>query len=66
MIALYLFLRQRGVRVQMWLDDELPGMYSFLPELDKIVRPPASCTQGELIIVLDAGDGGVGSTRVLH
>ena len=58
MVALYLFLRQRGVRVQMWLDDELPGMYSFLPELDKIVRPPISCTQGELLVVLDAGDAG--------
>ena len=58
MIALFLFLRQRGVRVQMWLDDDLPGMYSFLPELDKIVRPPAVCTQGELIVVLDAGDAG--------
>jgi phosphoesterase RecJ-like protein len=58
MIALYLFLRQRGIRVNMWLDDELPGMYSFLPEVDKIVRPPASFAQGDLIVVLDAGDAG--------
>jgi phosphoesterase RecJ-like protein len=52
MLALYMFLRQRGTRVQMWLDDDLPGMYAFLPELDKIVRPPAACVQGELIVVL--------------
>ena len=58
MVALFLFLRQRGTRVQMWLDDDLPGMYAFLPELDKIVRPPAACVQGELIVVLDAGDPG--------
>jgi len=58
MIALYLFLRQRGARVQMWLDDNLPGMYSFLPELDKITRPPTSSMQGDLIIILDAGDAG--------
>ena len=58
MIALYLFLRQRGIRVNMWLDDELPSMYSFLPEVDKIVRPPASFAQGDLIVVLDAGDAG--------
>ena len=42
MIALYLFLQRRGVQVQMWLDDSLPVMYSFLPHLDKIVRPPAT------------------------
>lgn len=58
MIALYLFLRRRGARVQMWLDDDLPGMYSFLPELDKIARPPASLVQGDLIVILDAGDAG--------
>ena len=58
MIALYLFLKQRGIRVQMWLDDDLPGMYSFLPEIDKIMRPPTSPMQGDLIIVLDAGDAG--------
>jgi phosphoesterase RecJ-like protein len=58
MIALYLFLKQRGVRVQMWVDDNLPGMYSFLPEMDKIERPPTSPSQGDLIVVLDAGDAG--------
>ena len=58
MIALYLFLKKRGVRVSMWLDDTLPGMYSFLPEIDKIVRPPASFTPGDLLVVLDAGDAG--------
>lgn len=66
MVALYLFLRQRGIRVQMWLDDELPGMYSFLPELDKIVRPPGPCTQGELLVVLDAGDAGRTGTAWTH
>ncbi len=58
MIALYLFLQQRGVRVQMWLDDDLPGMYSFLPEMDKIMRPPTTPMQGDLLVVLDAGDAG--------
>ncbi|HWR31100.1 MAG TPA: bifunctional oligoribonuclease/PAP phosphatase NrnA [Negativicutes bacterium] len=58
MIALYLFLKQRGVRVQMWLDDEIPRMYSFLPEIDKIIHPPTSSMQGDIIVVLDAGDAG--------
>ncbi|MHC1758574.1 MAG: bifunctional oligoribonuclease/PAP phosphatase NrnA [Negativicutes bacterium] len=58
MIALYLFLKQRGTRVSMWLDDTLPVMYSFLPEIDKIVRPPAVSTPGDLIVILDAGDAG--------
>jgi len=58
MIALYLFLGSRGMRVQMWLDDDIPGMYSFLPEIDKIVRPPASSAPGDLIVILDAGDAG--------
>jgi len=58
MIALYLFLKQRGVRVQMWLDDEIPRMYSFLPEIDKIIHPPTSPMQGDIIVVLDAGDAG--------
>ena len=56
MIALYLFLQRRGVQVQMWLDDSLPVMYSFLPHLDKIVRPPSSPQQVDLFVVLDAGD----------
>jgi bifunctional oligoribonuclease and PAP phosphatase NrnA len=56
MLALYMFLKRRGVRVQMWLDDDLPGMYSFLPEIDKISRPPLAPMQGDLIVVLDAGD----------
>lgn len=56
MIALYLFLQSRGKQVQMWLDDNLPAMYSFLPELDKIVRPPATPLQVDLFVVLDAGD----------
>ena len=42
MIALYLFLQRRGIQVQMWLDDNLPVMYSFLPHLDKIARPPVT------------------------
>jgi len=58
MIALYLFLKQRGVRVQMWLDDEIPRMYSFLPEIDKIIHPPTSFMQGDIIVILDAGDAG--------
>src|SRR5664280_1490827 len=58
MIALFLFLKRRGVRVQMWLDDDLPGMYTFLPKVDQIRRPPSSSTQGDLIVVLDAGDAG--------
>lgn len=58
MVALYLFLKQRGLSVQMWLDDDLPGMYSFLPELDRISRPPDHPVSGDLIVVLDAGDEG--------
>lgn len=49
MIALYLFLKN-GTRVSMWLDDTLPGMYSFLPEIDKIVRPPASFLRQEICL----------------
>jgi len=56
MIALYLFLQSRSIQVQMWLDDNLPRMYSFLPEIEKIVRPPASTLQVDLFVVLDAGD----------
>lgn len=56
MVALYLFLKKRGHKVQMLLDDELPVMYSFLPELDKIKRPSSLTVQGDLIVILDAGD----------
>ena len=56
MIALYLFLQRRGIQVQMWLDDNLPVMYSFLPHLDQTVRPPSSPVPVDLFVVLDAGD----------
>ena len=56
MIALYLFLQRRGIQVQMWLDDNLPVMYSFLPHLDKIARPPVTPQPVNLFVVLDAGD----------
>ena len=56
MIGLYLFLKNRGIEVQMWLDDNLPAMYSFLPELDMISRPPATPVAVDWFVVLDAGD----------
>ena len=52
MIALYLFLQRRGIQVQMWLDDNLPVMYSFLPHLDKIARPPVTPQPVDLFVVL--------------
>ena len=56
MIALYLFLKRRGAQVQMWLDDNLPGMYAFLPAVDQITRPPLETVQQDLLVVLDAGE----------
>ena len=56
MLGLYLFLMSRGVQVQMWLDDNLPIMYSFLPEIDAIVRPPSVPAPVDWFVVLDAGD----------
>ena len=56
MLALFLYLREKKVQVQMWLDDNLPGMYSFLPGLENIERPPSAPMQGDLLVVLDAGE----------
>ena len=56
MLALFLYLKGKNAKVQMWLDDNLPGMYSFLPELEHISRPPSTPVQGDLIVVLDASE----------
>ena len=55
MLALYLYLKGKNAQVQMLLDDNLPGMYSFLPEMEHIVRPPAE-SQADLLVVLDASE----------
>ena len=56
MLALFLYLKGKNAQVQMWLDDNLPGMYAFLPALEHISRPPTTHAQGDLIVVLDAGE----------
>lgn len=56
MLALYLHLKHKGIQVQMWLDDNLPSMYAFLPLLHEIARPPAELSHFDLLVVLDAGE----------
>ena len=56
LLALYIYLKKSGAQVQIWLDDNLPGMYAFLPELASVVRPPAETTQMDLLVVLDASE----------
>lgn len=66
MLALYLYLKNKGAQVQMWLDDNLPGMYAFLPELGNIARPPSETVQKDLLVVLDASEASRTGCAVKH
>lgn len=56
MLALSAYLTAAGKNVQMMLDDEIPGLYGFLPDVSQITRPNAHKVKADLLIILDASD----------
>ncbi|WP_457641973.1 DHH family phosphoesterase [Persephonella sp.] len=53
MIALYKFLLKKGKNVTMAMKDDLPHIYDFLPEGDKIQKLPLD-KEFDLVIIVDA------------
>ncbi|NPA12876.1 MAG: bifunctional oligoribonuclease/PAP phosphatase NrnA [Aquificae bacterium] len=53
MIALYRFLKKKGKNVRMAMKDDLPYIYDFLPDVDKIEKLPLN-HQFDLAVILDA------------
>lgn len=58
LLGLAELLASAGVEADLWLDDEVPAMYRFLPGWEKVQRLPAEVTAvpGDLLVVLDASD----------
>lgn len=56
MLALYLYLRGQGVFVRMIIDDSLPDMYRFLPEIDHVFRFDGKTIAADLLVILDVGE----------
>ncbi|NPA57790.1 MAG: bifunctional oligoribonuclease/PAP phosphatase NrnA [Aquificae bacterium] len=53
MLALYLFLKEKGKNVRMAMKDPVPHIYDFLPEVDRIEKLPLP-DSFDLAVVLDA------------
>lgn len=60
LLGLESLLTVLGKQVEIWLDDEVPPAYRFLPGWERIQRLPESavCLDGDLLVVLDASDKG--------
>lgn len=56
LLALEKYLSSKGKSVTVVIDDEIPGLYNFLPGIDKIARPHQHLEQPDLLVVLDASD----------
>lgn len=56
MVALNSYLLSLGKKVQMILDDDIPNLYKFLPDIQNINRPTDKRIKADLLIVLDASD----------
>ncbi len=53
-LGLAAFLRGRGKKAEVWIDDKLPRNLAFLPGYDRIVRPgKTDKPDAELLVVLD-------------
>nr|WP_320145884.1 bifunctional oligoribonuclease/PAP phosphatase NrnA [uncultured Anaeromusa sp.] len=60
LLGLAELLEALGKRAQIWLDDEVPPAYRFLPGWERIQRLPEHSVSltGDLLVVLDASDKG--------
>jgi bifunctional oligoribonuclease and PAP phosphatase NrnA len=56
MLALYGVMTDVGKSVRMIIDDELPAMYRFLPDIDKIEKFNHNSLQADLLVILDVGE----------
>lgn len=55
MLALYRLFKRKGINARLLLDDDIPSLYKFLPDIQFINRPIAT-VDADLLIVLDASD----------
>lgn len=63
MLGLYRMLKQRQIDARVILDDDIPALYAFLPDV-KSVEKPAEPIEADLLVVLDASDiERIGKTR---
>ncbi len=53
MIALYRFLKRKGKNVRMAMKDDIPHVYDFLPDVEKIEKLPIN-NKFSLAVILDA------------
>ncbi|WP_196594373.1 DHH family phosphoesterase [Pectinatus sottacetonis] len=53
-LALYYALIKKGCNVRIFVDDDIPEAYHFLPGWEKFARPEEKITNADLLIVLDA------------
>ena len=60
LLGLAELLQTLGKQPQIWLDDDVPPAYRFLPGWEKIQRLPENSVRlaGDLLVVLDASDKG--------
>ena len=58
LLAMYRWFIDHGKQVDMWVDDSIAPIYSFLPGIHEIKKPGIQVSKAELMIVLDAGDIG--------
>ena len=52
-LALTILLRNLGKQVEAWNDDEVPGKFRFLPQSNRITRPPAEPKDFDVVIAID-------------
>jgi phosphoesterase RecJ-like protein len=56
LLALGRYLSSRKKHIEIVIDDEIPGLYQFLPGIDSITTPQPDSLQPDLLVVLDASD----------
>jgi len=56
MLALYHYLVSIGKDVKMILDDDISGLYTFLPGYEMIKAPTNDILSADILIILDASD----------
>ena len=63
MLGLFRILKQRQIDARIILDDDIPALYAFLPDV-KSIEKPVDSVEADLLIVLDASDvDRIGRTR---
>lgn len=61
-LALAAFLRGRGKRADVWIDDKLPKNLSFLPGYESIRRPEAGQkADADILVILDTAPDRIGA-----